>query len=130
VEARLRMPQEYIVELIDAKVVPEDRRFDEGILVENGLTLPFLVERGWSGPGGYYLEQWSIRRSGREILHSSELRSISVRGPQSVSRYTDRVEAPIQLEEGNYLLTFIIEGRFMGSREFQVTSVEKAEAPA
>jgi hypothetical protein len=130
VEARLGMPQEYIIELVEARVIPVDRPFQEGILVEDGLTLPFLVERGWSGPSGNYLEQWSIRRSGREVLHTGALRPISVRGPQSVTRYTDRVDDPIPLETGTYLLAFVIEGRFMGSKEFQVSSEEKAEALA
>lgn len=124
------MPQEYIIELVTAKVVPENRPFEEGVLIEDGLTLPFFVERGWSGPSGYYLEQWSIRRSGQEIVHTGELRPIFVRSPQAVTSYTDRVDTPLQLEEGSYLLAFVIEGRFMGSREFHVSSMEKTAAPA
>jgi hypothetical protein len=124
------MPHEYIIELIDAKVVPADRPHGEGIIVADGSTLPFLVERGWSGPSGYYLEQWSIRKSGREILYTGEVKPISVRGPQSVTRYTDRVDNPIKLEDGTYMLAFVVEGRFMGSTEIQVRSEEKLAASA
>jgi hypothetical protein len=124
------MPQEYIVELVTARVVPEDRPFEEGILIEDGLTMPFLVERGWSGPSGYYLEQWSIRRSGSEILYTGELKPIFVRGPQSVTQYTDRVDTPFELEEGTYLLAFVVEGRFMASKEIQARSSENVAAPA
>jgi hypothetical protein len=110
------MQQEILVELVRAGARPESESV-EGIIVDGGGTKPFVVERGWSGPAGYYLEQWSIRRGGREVLYQSEPRQIFVRGVQSVTNYTDTVTDRIRLEPGNYQLVFLIDGMFMGNVE-------------
>lgn len=122
------MPYEYILELLKARVAPADRPYEEGILTVDGLTEPFIVERSWSGPAGYYLEQWSIRRSGSEIIYSGDVKSISIRGLQSISTFTDRVDTPIPLEAGTYQLAFVVEGRFMGFTEIRVSSKETVAA--
>ena len=111
-----QMQQEILVELVRAGARPEGDSV-EGIIVDRGGTKPFVVERGWSGPAGYYLEQWSIRRGGREVLYQSEPRQIFVRGVQSVTNYTDTVTDRIRLEPGNYQLVFLIDGMFMGNVE-------------
>ena len=122
------MPYEYILELLRARVAAADKPDEDGIVVSDGLTEPFIVERSWSGPAGYYLEQWSIRRDGKEILYEGDLKSISIRGLQSVSTFTDQVDAPIPLEAGTYQLAFVVEGRFMGFSEIRVSSKETVAA--
>lgn len=107
--------------------MPKDRRFEEGILTDEGRTLPFVVERAWSGPAGNYIEEWSIRR-GRDVLYRHAPRGIKVWGMQAVSRFEDVVEDPIELEEGTYLLVFVVEGRYMGSVEIEVSPVSEAAA--
>jgi len=109
------MPKDLLLELVEAKVHRADRPFDSRVIVEGGTTRPFVLERGWSGPSGSYLETWSIRKGGREIIHQSASRPVFVRGIQSVTRYSDLVSKPITLEPGTYDLVFIVEGRFMGS---------------
>jgi len=122
-----QMQQEILVELVRAGARPEGESV-EGIIVDGGGTKPFVVERGWSGPAGYYLEQWSIRRGGREVLYQSEPRQIFVRGVQSVTNYTDTVTGRIRLEPGNYQLVFLIDGMFMGHVEVQARAGGAAAA--
>lgn len=93
------------LELIDARVSPADNPTATGIVLEGGLSRPFLVERGWSGPAGYYLECFAISR-GAEVAFRSLPRQIFVRGPQTVTRHSDLVEEGVRLEEGAYQLTF------------------------
>ena len=121
------MQREILVELVRAGARPE-RESQEGILISGGGTTPFVVERGWSGPAGYYNEQWSIRRGGREVLYQSEPRQIFVRGPQSVTNYMDTVSERIRLEPGNYELVFLIEGMFMGHVPIQARALDAAVA--
>ena len=110
------------LELVKARVAPADEPLEDGIRLNNGRTMPFLVERTWSGPAGGYNEQWSIRRGGKEIVYSSESKPVWVKGLQSIRTYTDRVDEPISLDAGTYNLVFIAEGYFMGSRE--ITAAE------
>jgi hypothetical protein len=122
------MPREILVELVRAGVRPEGRPEETGILVDGGGTRPFVVERGWSGAEGYYNEQWSIRRGGKQVLYQAEPRLIFVRGVQSVTSYTDTVDIRIRLEPGDYQLVFLIEGMFMGHIDIQATALERATA--
>ncbi|MGH2768873.1 MAG: hypothetical protein ACRDIF_07960, partial [Actinomycetota bacterium] len=86
------MPEDYFLELIRARARPADRPWEEGIRTRAGKTLPFLVDRSWSGPSGTYIEEWSIRRAGDEILYRAAPKYVKVRGMQSVSQVTDRVD--------------------------------------
>ena len=122
------MPREILVELVRAGVRPEGRPEESGILVAGGRTRPFVVERGWSGAEGYYNEEWSIRKGGREVLYQTEPRLIFVRGVQSVTSYTDTVETRIRLDPGGYQLVFLIEGMYLGHIDFQATALERATA--
>lgn len=56
----------------------------------------------------------------QEVVYEHPPFQIRVRGMQSISEYTDRIEQPVTLEEGNYELVFVVEGRFMGSVEIKV----------
>lgn len=122
------MPDDYYLELIRARVAPADRPWTDGILVEGGTTLPFLVERSWSGPAGTYVEQWSVRQEGRGVVHESPARYITVRGMQSVTQHVERVDRPIAIEPGSYDLVFIVEGYFMGSAKVEVLPAGQAVA--
>jgi hypothetical protein len=121
------MPREYYLELIRAKVRPAEHPWDEGIDVKDGHSLPFHVERGWSGPAGHYWEQWSIRRDGT-TLYSSAPREIWVRGMQSVTTHTDRVDDSFSLEPGDYQLVFLVHGYLMG--EVTITAASATDAAA
>jgi hypothetical protein len=120
------MQQEILLELVRAGVRPVDPPEESGILIDGGGTRPFVVERGWSGAAGYYNEQWSIRRGGRDVLYQSEPRQIFVRGIQSVTNYTDTVSDRLRIEAGNYELVFLIDGMFMGHVGVQAKALEAA----
>ena len=118
--------EDIYLDLVQARVAPVERPWEEGIALEDGRTRPFLVERGWSGPAGTYIEQWSILREGRYVIHQSKPRYISVRGMQTVSKEVDRVERPIAMEPGTYDLVFIVEGFRMGSVNIEARPNEAA----
>lgn len=120
------MPQEYILDLIKVRVAPADSPWDEGIISSDGKTEPFVVERSWSGPAGHYIEQWSIRSGGSAVLYESEPERRFVRGLQSVSTFTDLVSEPLELAPATYQLVFIVEGRYMGSADFEVGAKKTA----
>lgn len=122
------MPQDVLIELVSAKVARVDRQWESTIEVREGKSLPFLVERSWSGPAGHYIEQWSLRRGMREVVYKSQPNSVFVRGIQSLTTHTDRVEEAIPLEPGSYRLVFVVEGYFMGSVEVEVVSTGSAAA--
>lgn len=118
------MPKQYLLELVKALVAPADRLWVDGLVISDGRTTPFVVERSWSGPAGTYREVWSIRRTMDDIFYSSAERLISVWGMQAASEFSNRVDEPLNLEPGNYRLVFVVEGRFMGSRDLVVTAEE------
>lgn len=120
------MPKDYFLELVRATVSPADRPWEIGIPVVDGRTQPFRVTRLWSGPAGHYTEAWSIRKGFHEVLYEHPLKDIHVRGMQSVTEIVDRVEQPPALEEGTYLLVFVVEGLFMGSVDIEVRAVPAA----
>ncbi len=47
---------------------------------------------------------------------------------QSVTRYSDLVSSPINLEPGTYDLVFVVEGRFMGSATIAAVSDDDTAA--
>ncbi|MGI8426165.1 MAG: hypothetical protein ACR2FO_03785 [Actinomycetota bacterium] len=116
----LDMSQDALLELVEAHVAPAERPWARGLPVAGGTALPFVIERSWAGPAGYYWEQWSIRRGGRDAIFTSEPKQIFIKGLQSVRTFTDRVEAPISIGPGTYNLVFIVGELFMGSVEIKV----------
>jgi len=115
------MSQDALLELVEAHVAPAERTYERGLQVVGGTAKPFLVERSWAGPAGYYWEQWSIRRGGRDVIFTSEPKQIFVKGIQSLRVFTDRVDQAISIEPGKYNLVFIVGGLFMGSVEIEVS---------
>ncbi|HMC04732.1 MAG TPA: hypothetical protein VKJ83_04595, partial [Actinomycetota bacterium] len=108
------MPEEYFLTLVEPRVTPAARPWASGLPLEDGHTLAFIVDRGWVGPAGTYIEHWSIRAEGR-ILYLHPARYIEVRGFQSVRRFSDTVTSPLKLEPGIYEITFVVEDYRMGS---------------
>src|SRR5258708_28869616 len=124
------MPEEYFLTLVGPHVTPAGRPWEPGLPIEDGHTLPFVVDRGWVGPAGTYIEQWSIR-TGETVLYRHPAKYIEVRGFQSVRRFADTVKAPIRLEPGIYDITFVVEDYRMGSFavEAHPLSAEGEEPP-
>lgn len=124
----IAMRQDISLELISARVARSDQPWEESIAVAGGKSFPFVVERSWAGPSGYYNEQWSIRRGMGDVIHQADPSYIFVRGIQSLTKHVDRVVVPIAIDEGSYRLVFIVEGYFMGAVEIQVISSDSAAA--
>ncbi len=123
------MPEEYFLTLVGPRVAPATRPGASGLPLEDGHTLPFVVDRGWVGPAGTYIEQWSIR-DGERILYRHPARYIEVRGFQSVRRFSDTVRVPVRLEPGIYDIIFVVEDYRMGSFAVEAGPLaEHAEAP-
>ncbi|HEY2665462.1 MAG TPA: hypothetical protein VGK51_01345, partial [Actinomycetota bacterium] len=120
------MPKEYFLTLVGPRVAPANRPGASGLPLEDGHTLPFVVDRGWVGPAGTYIEQWSIR-DGEKILYRHPAKYIEVRGFQSVRRFSDTVRTPLRLESGIYDITFVVENYRMGS--FAVEAGPLSEHP-
>jgi len=122
------MPEEYFLTLVGPRVGPAARPWESGLPLEGGHTLPFVVERGWVGPAGTYIEQWSIR-DGDRVLYRHPAKYIEVRGFQSVRRFSDTVQAPLTLEPGVYDVIFVVEEYRMGSLTIEVGPLGDREAP-
>jgi hypothetical protein len=99
---------------------------DNGIALQGGRTLPFVVSRGWNAPAGNYVEAWYIiDPESREVLFEGPSRRASVWGLLSWTELTDTVEDRIALEPGNYEIVFALSG-LLGGR-FPVDAAEVAE---
>src|SRR5437588_3766640 len=123
------MPEEYFLTLVGPRVAPATRPGASGLPLEDGHTLPFVVDRGWVGPAGTYIEQWSIR-DGEKLLYRHPAKYIEVRGFQSVRRFSDTVRVPLRLEPGIYDITFVVEDYRMGSFAVEAGPLsEHAEPP-
>ena len=122
------MAEDALLELIEAHVAPAERPHDRGLTVAAGAAEPFVVERAWAGPAGYYWETWSIRRGGSDVVFTSKPKQIFVKGIQSVRTFTDEVTQAVSIEPGKYNLVFIVENLFMGSVEIEAK--EKSTAAA
>ena len=123
------MPEEYFLQLVQPRVAPAARPWESGLPLENGRTAPFVVDRGWVGPAGTYIEEWSIRR-GDKVLYRHPAAYIEVRGFQAVRRFTDTVRTPLALEPGDYDIVLVVEGYRMGSFTVEATPLgAMSEAP-
>lgn len=116
------MAPKHIVELIKARAVPDDRPSEEGVLLDGTLSLPFTLEREWSGAAGYYLEEYFIR-VGEKQVYSSAPRQIFVRGLQSRTSVQDRIDERIPLQPGICQVVFVIDGVPMDAAELPVRTL-------
>ena len=94
-----------------------------GIPLRSGRTLPFLVERGWNAPSGYYTETWYLYHpETKEVLIEGEGRVSLIRGLPAITDLVDEVRRPYELQPGGYKMVFALDGLKGG--EIDVVAVE------
>ena len=113
--------------VVTSRAAPMRSAFgSSGIPVRNGRTLPFRLHREWSAPAGNYVERWYlVNPETREVLHEGPARETLIFGLQSLTELVDEVTTPIDLQPGNYLIVYALDG--ISGGEFEV---EATEAPA
>lgn len=100
-----------------------------GIPLQEGKTLPFIVERGWSAPAGTYSEAFYIvNPKTSEVLYESPVREEAIWGLQALTDLRDEVTHHITLEPGQYQIVFSLGGARGG--ELEVEAFEVAEEAA
>ena len=102
---------------------------DAGIPVRGGETLPFVVERGWNAPEGYYTETWYlvIPETG-EVLYESTPALRLIWGLASVTDISDEIRGSFPLQPGRYKVVFALDGYKGG--EMDVEAIEVVEEAA
>lgn len=100
-----------------------------GIPIRDGQSLPFVIERGWNAPAGYYPEGWYlvVPDSG-EVLYASDQTVKLIWGLAAVTDLSDEVTEAIPLAPGKYLVVFSLGGVKGG--ELEVEAFEASEAAA
>ena len=123
-EADISGPQRKIV---SASVRPARAVWGgSGIATREGIVLPFVIDRKWNAPAGYYEEQWFlIDPTTREILFEGPARLRLIWGLQSLTEISEEVDEVGRLEPGSYQIVFALGGLQGGSID-----VEVVEAPA
>ena len=102
---------------------------DHGIPLQDGKSLPFVVERGWSAPAGTYPEAFYIvDPKTDEVLYESPVREQAIWGLQALTDLSDEVTDHITLEAGQYQIVFSL-GGFRGG-EIEVEAFEVADEAA
>ncbi len=97
-----------IVQLLSVRVTPDDDPNGFGILVDGSMSLPFTLERAYSGVQGYYFEQYLIL-SGDRTVFASEPQQIFIRGLQSSTLHKTQVDERIPLSAGTCDLVFVVD---------------------
>ena len=101
----------------------------EGIVLQDGKTLPFEVYRAWSAPAGYYPEQWFlVDPKTKEVLYESPARTRHIFGLQAPTEITDIVEEPFELPAGAYQVVFALGGLKGGEIDVSATTGDTASA--
>jgi hypothetical protein len=91
--------------------------------------LPFVVNRSWSAPEGYYAEGWYlIDPATREVLYEGPRKTRLIWGLQGLTEIADEVTQPLALEPGNYQIVFALGDQQGG--ELDVSAVEVGEEAA
>ena len=94
-----------------------------GIPVRAGKTLPFVVERGWNAPAGYYTETWFlVHPESREVLFEGPGQVRLVRGLPTITDFSDEVRIDLTLQPGPYKIVFALDG--VKGAEVDVEAVE------
>jgi hypothetical protein len=100
-----------------------------GIPLQDGHTLPFVVERGWSAPAGTYSEAfYLVDPSTREVLYDSGLREEAIWGLQALTDLRNEVTEQLTLAPGQYRIVFSLGGIQGG--ELDIEAFEVAEEAA
>ena len=82
-----------------------------GIPIQDGVALPFVVERKWNAPAGHYPEQWFlIDPATREILHEGPEEQVLIWGLASWPDVTTRSEGGFPLAPGKYQIALALGG--------------------
>lgn len=102
---------------------------DQGIPLQDGKSLPFVVERGWSAPAGTYPEAFYLvdPKTG-EVLYESSVREEAIWGLQALTHLRDEITDHITLKPGQYQIVFSL-GGFRGG-ELEVEAFEVADEAA
>jgi hypothetical protein len=113
--------------IIRAAVRPVRLTYGEnGIPVRGGETLPFVVERGWNAPLGYYNETWYlVHPESGEVLYEGPQRVRLINGLPSVTDVSDEMSGGFRLDPGSYKIVFALDTYKGGEID-----VEAIEAPA
>lgn len=102
---------------------------DHGIPLQDGKTMPFVVERGWSAPAGTYSEAFYIVEPATgEVLYESPVREEAIWGLQALTDLKDEVTEHISLKPGQYQIVFSLGGARGG--EIEVEAFEVADEAA
>lgn len=112
----------HIVQILSLRVTPDDDPAGSGILVEGALSLPFTLERSYSGVQGYYFEQYLILSDGKQVF-ASVPQQMFVRGLQSTTTYSDHVNERVNLSQGTCQLVFVIDDVAMAPVDVPVTAL-------
>jgi len=98
----------HIVQLLSVRVTPDDDPNGFGILVDGSLSLPFTLERAYSGVQGYYFEQYLIMSGGKTVF-ASDPQQTFIRGLQSSTMHTSHVDERIPLSAGTCDLVLVVD---------------------
>lgn len=122
--ADIKGPQRKVV---SHAIRPLKRSLGEpGIALRGGRTLPFVVERSWSAPAGYYPERFYVVDPATRAIIFEGPESIALMwGLQGLTEVRTEVTESFALDSGTYLLVFALGGIEGGEFEF-----EAAEAAA
>lgn len=101
----------------------------DGIPIRAGRTLPFVVERGWNAPLGYYTEAWFlIDPSTREVLFEGPAGVRLIRGLPTITDVADEVRSSFPLQPGTYAIVFVLNGTIAAEVEVRALEVPSEEA--
>ena len=102
---------------------------ETGISLRNGVTLPFVVRRGWNAPAGYYPEAWYVvDPSTREVVHAAPEQIRLIHGLPTITDVEDVVREPLRLKPGKYLVVFSLGAMKGGELEIEVFDAPEEEA--
>jgi hypothetical protein len=100
-----------------------------GIPIRGGTTLPFIVERGWNAPLGYYNETWYlVHPETREVLSEGPAQVRLIRGLPTVTDVVDEIREGIELRPGTYQIVFALDGVKGAEIDVQAIEVPAEEA--
>lgn len=112
----------HIVQISTLRVTPDDNPSASGILLDGSLSLPFTLERSYSGVQGYYFEQYLILSDGKQVF-ASVPQQMFVRGLQSTTAYSTHVDERIPLSAGTCQLVFVIDDVAMAPVDVPVNAL-------
>lgn len=83
----------------------------QGIPVRDGKTLPFVVDRGWNAPAGYYPETFYVVDADTgEVYYEAPTVVRLIWGLPSITDVSTTVADPVDLPPGKYKVVFALGG--------------------